>query len=51
MKLQMYLRFCSNPPVAFDKVEIPKKAMTLREQELAETERMKSFITNIYPVG
>ena len=41
MKIRMHLRFCSNPPVAFDKIEIPKKAMTLREQQLAETERMK----------
>ena len=41
MKLRMHLRFCSNPPVAFDKIGIPKKAMTLREQQLAEAERMK----------
>ena len=41
MKLQMHLRFCSNPPVAFDKIGITKKAMTLREQQLAEAERMK----------
>ena len=51
MKLQMHLRFCSNPPVAFDKIRIPKKAMTLREQQLNEYERMKKFITNIYPSG
>ena len=41
MKLQMHLRFCSNPPVAFDKIRVPKKATTLREQQLAEAERMK----------
>ena len=40
MKLQMYLRFCSNPPKGFNKIGIPKKAMTLREQQLAEDERM-----------
>ena len=40
MKLQMHLRFCSNPPVAFDKIRVPKKATTLREQQLAEAERM-----------
>ena len=40
MKLRMHLRFCSNPPVAFDKIRVPKKAMTLREQQLAEAERM-----------
>ena len=41
MKLRMHLRFCSNPPVAFDKIRVPKKATTLREQQLAEAERMK----------
>ena len=41
MKLRMHLRFCSNPPKGFDKIEIPKKATTLREQQLAEAERMK----------
>ena len=41
MKLRMHLRFCSNPPVAFDMIRVPKKATTLREQQLAEAERMK----------
>ena len=40
MKLRMHLKFCSNPPVAFDKIRVLKKATTLREQQLAETERM-----------
>ena len=40
MKLQKNRRFCSSPPVAFDKIGIPKKAMTLREQQLTEAERM-----------
>ena len=40
MKLRMHHRFCSNPPVAFDKIGIPKKATTLREQQLAEAEKM-----------
>ena len=40
MKLQMHLKFCSNPPVAFDKIGIPKKATTLKEQQLTEAERM-----------
>ena len=44
MKLRMHHRFCSNPPVAFDKIGIPKKAMTLREQQLAEAERMKKVL-------
>ena len=34
MKHRMHRRFCSNPPVAFDKIIIPKKAATLREQQL-----------------
>ena len=51
MKLRMHHRFCSNPPVALDKIGIPKKATTLREQQLTEAERMKKFITNIYPSG
>ena len=25
MKLQMHLKFCSNPPVGFDKIKVPKK--------------------------
>ena len=41
MKLRMHRRFCSNPPVAFDKIGILKKATTLREQQLAEAERTK----------
>ena len=40
MKLRMYRRFYSIPPKGFDKTGIPKKAMTLREQQLAEAERM-----------
>ena len=31
MKHRMHHRFCSNPPVASDKIGIPKKAVTLRE--------------------
>ena len=41
MKLQMHHRFCSNPPKVFDKIGIPKKSCTIREQQLAEAERMK----------
>ena len=40
MKLRMHCRFCSNPPKGFDKIGIPKKAMTLSEQQLNEAERM-----------
>ena len=41
MKLRMHRRFCSNPPVAFDKIGIPKKSCTLREQQLNEAERIR----------
>ena len=41
MKRRMHRRFCSNPPVAFDKIGIPKKAATLREQQLNEAERIR----------
>ena len=37
----MHLKFCSNPPLAFNKIGITKKATTLKEQQLAEAERMK----------
>ena len=40
MKLKMHHRFCSNPPKGFNKIGIPKKAMTLREQQFNEAERM-----------
>ena len=41
MKRRMHHRFCSNPPVAFDKIGIPKKACTMREQQLNEAERIR----------
>ena len=41
MKCRMHHRFCSSPPVAFNKIGIPKKAFTIKEQKLNEYERMK----------
>ena len=41
MKRRMHSRFCSTPPVAFDKIEIPKKSCTMREQQLAEAGRTR----------
>ena len=41
MKCRMHHRFCSNPPVAFDKISVPKKACTMREQQLNEAERIR----------
>ena len=43
MKRRIHHRFCSNPPVAFDKIGIPKKSCTLREQQLNEAERIRKF--------
>ena len=41
IKLQMHRRFCSNPPLAFNKIGIPKKACMMREQQLNGTERIR----------
>ena len=40
MKHRMHCRFCSNPPVAFDKIKVSKKACIMRKQQLNEAERM-----------
>ena len=45
MKRRMHRRFCSNPPVAFDKIKVSKKACTMREQQLNEAERMRKVHT------
>ena len=37
----MYHRFCSKPPVAFDKIGVSTKACTMREQQLNEYERIR----------
>ena len=42
MKLRMHLKFCSNPPVGFDKIRVPKKACMMREQQFNEAEKMRS---------
>ena len=41
MKLRIHRKFCSNPPVAFSKIKVPKKAMTMREQQLNDYERIR----------
>ena len=41
MKRRMHHRFCSNPSVVFDKIKVPKKAYTMREQQLNEAERIR----------
>ena len=41
MKHRVHRRFCSNPPVAFNKTGIPKEVCTMREQQLAEAERIR----------
>ena len=40
MKLRMHLKLCSKPPVGFNKISVPKKACTMREQQLNEAERI-----------
>ena len=41
MKLQMHRKFCSKPPRLFDEIRVPKKACTIREQQLNEAERIR----------
>ena len=41
MKHRIHHRFCSNPPLALNKIGILKKACTMREQQLNEAERIK----------
>ena len=41
MKHRIHRRFCSNPPMAFNKIEIYKAACMMREQQLAEAERIR----------
>ena len=51
MKCRMHCRFCSNPPVAFDKIRVSKKACMMgpqgpgfcpmREQLLNKAERIR----------
>ena len=41
MKCRIHCRFCSNPPLAFDKARVSKKAATLRKQQLNEAERIR----------
>ena len=41
MKLQMHHKFCSKPPMVFDEIWVPKKACTMREQQLNEAEKIR----------
>ena len=41
MKCRINCRFCSYPPLAFNKTGIPKKACMMREQQLNEAERIR----------
>ena len=50
MKLRMHCRFCSNPPKGFDKIGIPKKACTMREQQLNEAERIRKVYNSYLSV-
>ena len=37
----MHLKFCSKPPVVFNKIGVPKKVCMMREQQLNEYERIR----------
>ena len=41
MKHRIHRRFYSIPPLAFNKIGIPKKACMMREQQLNEAERIR----------
>ena len=41
VKRRMHRRFCSNPPLAFNKIGIPKKACMMREHNSYEAERIR----------
>ena len=41
MKLRMHRKFCSKPPRSFNEIRVPRKATTLREQQLNEAERIR----------
>ena len=45
IKRRMHGRFCFNPPVAFDKIKVSKKACTMTEQQLNVAERMRKVHT------
>ena len=47
----MHHRFCSKPPVAFDKIGVSEKACMMREQQLNEYERMGSVHKPWAPTG
>ena len=41
MKRRTHHRFCSKPLKSFNKIGIPKKACTMREQQLNEAEKIR----------
>ena len=43
MKRRMHCKFSSKPPVAFNKIRVSKKAMTMGERQLNEYERMRKI--------
>ena len=46
MKLRMHLKFWSNFPKGFDRIKVPKKATTMREQQLNKYQRMRKVHNN-----
>ena len=41
MKCRIHRRICSNLPLAFNKIRIPKATCMMREQQLNEAERIR----------
>ena len=41
MKFRLHHKFCSNPPVGYEKVRLPKKSMAMEEIQHHEAERIK----------
>ena len=41
MKFRMHRKFCSKPPKSYKRVSMPNKAMTLKEYQNNEAEKMR----------
>ena len=44
IKLWLHHKVCSKPAEGIDQLRVPKKAMTLREQQIDEAERSKRIV-------
>ena len=41
MRLRMHCKFCSKPPKSSKQIRMPNKAMTLKEHQNSEAEKMR----------